>query len=105
MGPETQCCHLQDIDIFIGIMIKLFLLLGSALKLSSVIVRPAAFILDEISIEQLMQKLPAFEQSHFFFTVCVGRSLGQREERCCILVLVLIVPVDSPPLNVKRSDP
>lgn len=66
MGPETQCCHLQDIDIFIGIMIKLFLLLGSTLKLSSVIVRPAAFILDEISIEQLMQKLPAFEQSHFF---------------------------------------
>lgn len=104
MGPETQCCHLQDIDIFIGIMIKLFLLLGSALMLSSVIVRPAAFILDKISIEQLMQKLPAFEQSHFFM-VCVGRSLGQREERCCILVLVLIVPVDSPPLNVKRSDP
>lgn len=104
MGPETQCCHLQDIDIFIGIMIKLFLLLGSTLELSSVIVRPAAFILDEISIEQLMQKLPAFERSHFF-TVCVGRSLGQREERCCILVLVLIVPVDSPPLNVKRSDP
>lgn len=99
MGPETQCCHLQDIDIFIGIMIKLFLLLVSTLKLSSVIVRPAAFILDDLSIEQLVQKLPAFEQSQFFM-VCVGRSLGQREERCCILVLVLVVPVDSPPLNV-----
>lgn len=66
MGPETQCCHLQDIDIFIGIMIKLFLLLGSALKLSSVIVRPAAFILDKISIEQLMQKLPALTEPLFY---------------------------------------
>lgn len=78
MGPETQCCHLQDIDIFIGIMIKLFLLLGSALKLSSVIVRPAAFILDEIFIEQLMQKLPAFEQSHFFFYGMCGSLTGTK---------------------------
>lgn len=78
MGPDTQCCHLQDIDIFIGIMIKLFLRLASTLKLSSIIVTSAAFILDEISIQQLMQKLPAFEQSQFLNGMCESLTETKR---------------------------